>query len=113
MVASYQNNRPMAETQMNSRHGEVSPTLPSKTRAMLTWAKDGERGELRYIGEISRVNTGRRCNCICYGCGQPLEAVNAGVDDGAVASHFRHPGSIFDSPCALAASRAVALRILA
>lgn len=113
MVASYQNNRPMAETQMNSRHGEVSPTLPSKTRAMLTWAKDGERGELRYIGEISRINTGRRCNCICYGCGHPLEAVNAGVDRGAVAPHFRHPGNVLDAPCALAASRAVVLRILA
>lgn len=113
MVDSFQYSRPMAETQVQARHGVVSQAQFGRTRAMLTWAKDSELGELRYIGEIPRARTGRRCNCLCYGCGQPLEAVNAGVNDGFVAPHFRHSGGVLDEPCALASSRAVVIGALA
>ncbi|PXV67251.1 hypothetical protein C8D93_106229 [Sinimarinibacterium flocculans] len=53
----------------------------------LVFALDAESGALRHVREGA---TGQRCNCVCPGCGQALEAVNAEAKIYKRRPHFRH-----------------------
>ncbi|WP_294256810.1 hypothetical protein [uncultured Comamonas sp.] len=59
-------------------------------RQHMAWAKEAETGKLVFVGELPRIRTGLKCGCVCYGCGEPLEAVNAGNSEAQVTPHFRH-----------------------
>lgn len=87
--------------------GGVSVAAPKRSK--VAWARERGTGRLIYIGELPRERTGLNCNCDCYGCGQPLEAVNAGVIDGQRAQHFRHHT---DHNCSLLVARAALLNRL-
>lgn len=64
---------------------------------ILSFAKDALTGELRHVHEGP---TGRACNCVCPGCGSPLDAINAGVIGGKKVAHFRHiTGGIARQTC--------------
>lgn len=81
----------LRSTQLVARESGSISVTPRK-RAQVAWARERGTERLTYIGELPRERTGLNCNCECYGCGQPLEAVNAGVIDGKRAQHFRHHG---------------------
>ncbi len=53
----------------------------------LVFALDAESGAVRHVREGA---TGQRCNCVCPGCGQALEAVNAEAKIYKRRPHFRH-----------------------
>lgn len=53
----------------------------------LTFALERETRALRHVRE---VKTGQACGCVCPGCGEPLEAVNAQAAVYKKRPHFRH-----------------------
>jgi len=59
-------------------------------RQQMAWAKEEETGQLRFVGELPRIRTGLKCGCVCYGCGERLEAVNAGNPEALITPYFRH-----------------------
>lgn len=78
----------------------------------MAWARDRESGEPRYIGELKKTQTGRKCGCECYSCGLDLEAVNAGKTECKRRPHFRHPKGAPKQDCMVLAARAAALQML-
>lgn len=61
-----------------------------KPRQQMAWAKEEKTGKLQFVGELPRIRTGLKCGCICYGCGERMEAVNAGNPEALITPHFRH-----------------------
>ena len=88
------------------------PSVATSRRLMVAWAKESATGRLVYIGELPRERTGLKCACECYGCGEQLEAVNAGVDQSIRAPHFRHLRYAPASKCSLLVARAALLHRL-
>lgn len=54
----------------------------------------GERAD-GSIAHVSEVETGRRCGCVCPGCGAPLVAKKGAQID----HHFAHEGTADGTPC--------------
>lgn len=86
--------------------------LPVLDSLLIAWAKDQETGEPRYIGELTRAQTGNACKCECYSCGLPLQAVNAGKVKYDRRPHFRHPNGAPKDSCLVLAARVAALEML-
>jgi len=86
--------------------------VAARRRLMVAWAKESATGRLVYIGELPRERTGLKCACECYGCGEQLEAVNAGVDQAMRAPHFRHLRYTPTNKCSLLVARAALLHRL-
>lgn len=57
-------------------------------RPML-WAVHAQSKKVMHVSYLSREQTGLKCECVCYACKTPLQAVNAGRD----ASHFLLPNA--------------------
>ncbi|ULR90345.1 hypothetical protein [Comamonas sp. B21-038] len=72
-----------------------------KPNEMMAWAKD-EQSALVFIGQIPTEFTGLKCDCICYGCGQQVVAVNAGAKTFVRTPHFRHRERVPGLTCSLA-----------
>lgn len=64
--------------------------MRNNLREQMAWAKAAETGKLVFVGELPRIRTGLKCGYVCYGCGEPLQAVNAGNSEAQVTPHFRH-----------------------
>jgi hypothetical protein len=79
---------------------------------VMAWARDQFSKELRYIGELTREQTGAACNCECYSCGLPLQAVNAGKLAYKRRPHFRHPDGAAKDDCLVLSARSAALELL-
>lgn len=78
----------------------------------MAWARDRTTGEPRYIGELKAHQTGAACNCECYSCGLPLQAVNAGNPDYKRRPSFRHPAGAAKDECLILSARVAALEML-
>jgi len=78
----------------------------------MAWAKDAQTGEPRYILELDAQHKGAKCGCICYSCGLPLTAVNAGKKQFVVRPHFRHPDGAEKKDCMVLTARAAAIAAL-
>lgn len=78
-----------------------------KPRQQMAWAKEEATGELRFVGELPRIRTGLKCGCVCYGCGEHLEAVNAGNPEALITPHFRHKERPDSGMCSQAISKIV------
>jgi len=63
----------------------------------LTFAIEREMRALRHVRE---VRTGQACGCICPGCNEPLEAVNAQATVYKKRPHFRHLEGQNSAECA-------------
>lgn len=68
----------------------------------LTFALEVGTRRLRHVRE---VKTGQACRCICPGCEEPLEAVNAQAPTYKIRPHFRHLDGQTSADCA---ARAIA-----
>lgn len=79
---------------------------------VIAWARDQNTGGPRYIGELTREQTGAACNCVCYSCGLPLQAVNAGKLAYKRRPHFRHPNGAAKNDCLVLSARSAALELL-
>lgn len=79
---------------------------------VMAWARDRTTREPRHIGELTREQTGYACNCDCYSCGLPLQAVNAGKSTYKRRPSFRHPPGAAKDDCLILAARAAALELL-
>ncbi|MFH1987427.1 MAG: hypothetical protein ABIK25_07360 [Pseudomonadota bacterium] len=79
---------------------------------VMAWARDRATGSPRYIGELTREQTGYACNCDCYSCGLALQAVNAGKSTYKRRPSFRHPPGAAKDDCLILAARAAALELL-
>lgn len=93
----------------SSRRGVTSQPPVEQPMA---WAKDRATGQPRYIGELRADQTGAACDCVCYGCGLPLQAVNAGNPLYRRRPSFRHTAGSGRSECLLLASRVAVLDAL-
>jgi len=78
----------------------------------MAWAKDDRSMELVFIGQVPTEYTGLKCGCICYGCGQQVVAVNAGVQTFARTPHFRHRERVPGLTCSLALAKDLIARQL-
>lgn len=78
----------------------------------MAWARDRTTREPRYIGELKAHQTGAACNCECYSCGLPLQAVNAGNPDYKRRPSFRHPAGAAKDECLILSARVAALEML-
>lgn len=78
----------------------------------MAWARDRTTGEPRYIGELKAHQTGAECNCECYSCGLPLQAVNAGNPNYKRRPSFRHPAGAAKDECLILSARVAALEML-
>lgn len=76
---------------------------------VLAWANDSFTGTAKYILE---VETGKRCGCVCPGCGGGLEAVNSRNPRWKVRPHFRHSDGPQVKTCSIHAARIALLRTL-
>jgi hypothetical protein len=92
-------------------HRARGPSNPPNEQPM-AWAKDRATGQPRYIGELRADQTGAACDCVCYGCGLPLQAVNAGNPLYRRRPSFRHPAGSARSECIHQASRVAILETL-
>lgn len=96
--------------------GEVAAQKGQQTRprdrSVMAWARDCVTGSPRYILEIDRDKTGRKCGCECSACGQPLEAVNAGRPDATLRPHFRHPPGFDHGSCAAVAAASAVVKLI-
>lgn len=79
---------------------------------VMAWAKDVRSGEPRYILELDELHNGAKCGCVCYSCGLPLTAVNAGKKQFVVRPHFRHPDGAEKKDCMVLTARAAAIAAL-
>jgi hypothetical protein len=79
---------------------------------VMAWAKDAQTGEPRYILELDEQHKGAKCGCICYSCGLPLTAVNAGKKLFVIRPHFRHPDGAEKKDCMVLTARAAAIAAL-
>ncbi|MGO4609926.1 hypothetical protein AB4142_26655 [Variovorax sp. 2RAF20] len=101
------------------RHGEI-PNGDASPRVdkPLRWAIDTQSRRVVHVSMLKRQQKGLACGCVCPGCGEQLEAVNAGRDP----SHFLRPntrGQFFrhgrghqKDNCLLLAARFAALQLL-
>lgn len=78
------------------------------------WAKHAPTGELRFIAEVPELQTGLKCDCVCYGCGDKVQAVNAGKQHEKIKRepHFRHDEHKPDSLCRQKLAHALLMREL-
>lgn len=78
------------------------------------WAKHAPTGELRFIAEVPELQTGLKCACVCYSCGDKVQAVNAGKQHEKIKRepHFRHDEHKPDSPCRQKLAHALLMREL-
>lgn len=93
-----------------------APEAPAKIVSkdlILAWARDRTSGEPRYILELTKDQRGQKCDCACYSCDLPLEAVNAGKTEYKIRPHFRHPDGAPKADCMVLTARAAALELLA
>lgn len=81
---------------------------------VMAWAEDIETGRPRYIGTLSRAQTGLKCGCSCASCGEAVMAVNAGRNprDCKKRPHFRHKSGASRDNCDVLATRWAALHLL-
>lgn len=75
---------------------------PLKPSEMMAWAKDDRSIELVFIDQVPPEYTGLKCGCLCYGCGQPVAAVNAGAKKYVLTPHFRHRERVPGLTCSIA-----------
>lgn len=92
--------------------GQKHPHHPALEDLVMAWARDRTTGEPRYIGELKAQQTGAACNCECYSCGLPLQAVNAGNPDYKRRPSFRHPAGAAKDECLILSARVAALEML-
>ncbi len=82
----------------------------------LVWGKSNKDGKPKYIFELGIHEKGLSCDCICYSCGNPLAAVNAGKVGSNISfirkPHFRHHKGSQKSDCIYHAARVAALKFL-
>lgn len=69
----------------------------SNADTSIVFAIDKLTGQAKHVREVP---TGLACNCICPGCREPLEAVNAEAVRYKKRPHFRHPEKPQTSGCA-------------
>lgn len=91
------------------RENEQRPLLEE---LVMAWARDRTTGAPRYIGELKSSQTGAACNCECYSCGLPLQAVNAGNPNYKRRPSFRHPAGAAKDECLILSARVAALEML-
>lgn len=80
--------------------------LPSTTSLVMAWGRDAESGEARYIFDLDESRRGSKSGCLCYGCNQPLTAVNAAKSTWQKRPHFRHPDGSERKDCNILTARA-------
>lgn len=80
---------------------------------IMVWAKDAATGQPVYIHELGSSRHGAQSGCVCYGCEQPLKAINVGKLPGEYLQrfHFRHHDGVERGACMVLAARAAALRM--
>lgn len=76
---------------------------------ILAWGRDIASNRLRYIMELSELERGRACGCICISCAQPLIAVNAAKIEWEKRPHFRHEAGTETHSCGVLSARAALL----
>lgn len=96
----------IVESEQEDRHRPLLEEL------VIAWARDRTAGEPRYIGELKAHQTGAACNCECYCCGLPLQAVNAGNPNYKRRPSFRHPAGAAKDECLILSARVAALEML-
>lgn len=96
----------IVESDQEDRHRPLLEDL------VMAWARDRTTGEPRYIGELKAHQTGAACNCECYSCGLPLQAVNAGNPHYKRRPSFRHPAGAAKDECLILSARVAALEML-
>jgi hypothetical protein len=79
---------------------------------ILAWGRDIVSARLRYIMELSELERGRACGCICISCAQPLVAVNAAKLEWEKRPHFRHEAGTETHSCGVLSARAALLSSL-
>lgn len=83
-------------------------------RPML-WALHAQSGRVTHISHLSREQKGLACDCVCYACKTPLQAVNAGqnasyfLKPNARGQFFRHSSGYQRDECLQSAARMAAL----
>lgn len=83
----------------------------------MLWALHAQTRSVVHIGYLSREQTGLACQCICYSCNTPLQAVNAGRDASYFLQHnargqfFRHDHGQQKDDCLKTAARLAALHM--
>ncbi|UCV02960.1 hypothetical protein [Dechloromonas denitrificans] len=92
--------------------GQEDRHRPLLEDLVMAWARDRTTGEPRYIGELKAHQTGAACNCECYSCGLPLQAVNAGNPNYKRRPSFRHPAGAAKDECLILSARVAALEML-
>lgn len=96
-------------TDINSVHSETRSQSQDNSRKsarqLMAWAKEKSTGKLTFIGELPRERTGLKCGCVCYGCGEVLQAVNAGNNQAIVTPYFRHEEKPEMGVCGTAVAR--------
>lgn len=96
----------------------VADSTPEQTQPKpyedlrLVWGKSSHDGKPKYIFELGEDENGLSCDCVCYSCGNPLAAVNAGKLIFVRQPHFRHHKGSQKSDCIYHAARVAALRFL-
>lgn len=89
----------------------------SKGVKPMLWALHAQTRGVIHIGYLSREQTGLACNCICYSCNTPLQAVNAGreadyfLQPNARGQFFRHALGVQKDDCLKTAARLAALHM--
>jgi hypothetical protein len=79
--------------------------MPKWDKSIMFFAQDAQTKTLRHVREVP---TGNKCGCICCGCGEPVEAVNAQAETFKNRPHFRHVTQSTNADCQ---SRSVDLAI--
>lgn len=94
-------------------------TQPDPRRdPLMAWATHKTDGGVVHVSMLSREQSGLRCQCICAGCGAPLEAVNVGrppahfLREGTHRMSFRHHRGTQQDGCLRTAARAAMLHLL-
>lgn len=87
--------------------------LPSMTSLVMAWGRDAETEEARYIFDLDESRRGSKSGCLCYGCNQPLTAVNAAKFTWQKRPHFRHPDGSERKDCNILTARAALMAQLA
>lgn len=78
---------------------------PRSGREVLAWGIETTTGEVRHIRDLTREQTGRACGIECIGCGEALQAFNAGATHWRHRPHFKHPAGTRREDCHIVAAR--------
>jgi hypothetical protein len=108
-----------AVPQVTVQHGKIPHgDIPPRGDQPLRWALHAQSRRVIHVSMLQRKQKGLACGCVCPGCGEELEAVNAGRDPShftlpnTLGQFFRHGRGHQKDNCLLLAGRLAALQLL-